>query len=856
MKRSLATIRSRIFAAVAAIFAVGGLVVFVLARTMLTDDILALEKGFASEIRGLVRLTAGNSFNRYLDLKNATVTERKRRAQQACRGALVGISLLRSLEESGSMTGDAARRQAVSWVKSRTFGPDASPVFILDNGLTALAAPSPELEGRKWTGLPNLKGQDAFELVARTVSETGSASSVFWWTDPASGRQTKRLGTFFAFPQWNWIVGTMVDMEELDKIDEVLRDKAVRELASDLSGIRYGDKGRLFIVDKAGRLLLDPRRGDAAGGAAATGDEPFPMQVLQEAADTGQPVEYQWPAPGTGQSERKIAFVEQFKPFELSIVLTASMDELTSPGDKLARVQAVMAFGVLMLGLCALYPILHGISKPLKVLSEEARELPRGNFERPGQLARDLDTLAKGATTEVADLAKGFTFMLKELATHLESIRRSQAMLTDLNHTLEQRVDERTRDLERANSRLQAEIAERIATAEQMIQAKDEALEASKAKSQFLANMSHEIRTPITSILGLAELSLLSTSRGKEAHYARQIIHSTRELLALVNDILDLSKVEAGKATLEKRSFSPREAIEFTLERFQAACQDKGLSFSVRWEAALPALVLGDPLRLSQVLGNLVGNAVKFTRSGGVTVTIGPSRACADGRVEIRAAVADTGPGVSPEQMEKIFEAFHQADSGYSKSHQGSGLGLAICRELTGLMGGRVWVEPRPGGGSVFTFTARFEHAPVPAREEPARPDSQETGGRRLHILLAEDNALNRSFFEEFLESLGHKVRPVEDGQEALDTLSLQDFDLVLMDVQMPRVSGLDATRRIRAGECGPRAATVPIVALTASAMKGDRERLLEAGMNHYLAKPVPLDALQDAVEIFARSQG
>ncbi|WP_243359352.1 cache domain-containing protein [Fundidesulfovibrio terrae] len=839
----------------AAIFAAGGLLVFSMARTMLTDDILTLEKGFATEIRSLVRLTAENSFNRYLDLKSAAVAERKRRIQQACRGALVGISLLHSLENAGDMTGEQARKKALAWVKSRTFGPDASSVFILDHDLTALAVKDPGLEGRKWTGFPNLKGQDAFELVGKTVRETGSASSVFWWADRDGGQKSKRMGMFFAFPQWDWIVGTMVDMEELEKIDGVLREKAVQELASDLSGIHYGDKGRLFIVDKTGRVLLNPwREGTAASGM--TGNAAgwaFPEEVLRSAQGTGQPVEYRWPNPVTGEPERQIAFVEHFKPFDLNIALIASMDELTRPGDKLALVQAVIAFGVLMLGLCALYPILLGISKPLKVLSEEARELPRGNFSRPGQLAMELDTLAEGATTEVADLAKGFRFMLQELATHLQAISESQAMLTYLNRTLEQRVDDRTKDLELANSRLQAEIAERIATAEQMIQAKDEALEASKAKSQFLANMSHEIRTPITSILGLAELSLLASSRGKEGHYSRQIIQSTRDLLALVNDILDLSRVEAGKITLEKIPFAPRETIDFALGRFQAACREKGLSFFVRWEGNLPGRLLGDPLRLSQVLGNLVGNAVKFTRKGSVTVTIGPARPCGDGRIEIQAAVADTGPGIAPEQKEKVFEAFHQADSGYSKSHQGSGLGLAICRELTALMGGSVWVEAGHEGGSVFFFTARFESAPAQTQEALPQPSAGAVHGRRLRILLAEDNALNRGFFEEFLESLGHQVLSVEDGQAALDALVREEVDLILMDVQMPRLDGLEATRRIRAGECGPRAAAAPIVALTASAMLGDRERLLQAGMNHYLSKPVKLDTLQGAVEMFTQ---
>ena len=392
--------------------------------------------------------------------------------------------------------------------------------------------------------------------------------------------------------------------------------------------------------------------------------------------------------------------------------------------------------------------------------------------------------------------------------------------------------------------------------------AHQEAQSASRAKSEFLANMSHEIRTPISAILGLAELSQHQNEPAKTAAHLRMIADSARSLLGIIGDVLDLSRVEAGKLILDAKIFDLAQAVDQTVSAFQDACARKNLEFSVQLLPDLPAMLVGDPVRLGQVLANLIGNAIKFTARGSIRLHVDYPWRQAHNRqegllsgatdVHLLFCVEDTGIGIDPELTESIFESFRQADSSYSKHYQGVGLGLAISRELVGLMGGEIWAQSVPGQGSLFCFTAGFQlpssQCVAAQKVQAARPVRH-----RLSLLVAEDNPVNRHVFTEFLTSLGHQVLQAQDGLQALEQMAKHQFDLVFMDVQMPHMDGLEAVRRLRAGKCGEAAARTPVVALTAYAMSGDRERCVQAGMNGYLAKPITLNALEAAVSEYAR---
>lgn len=522
------------------------------------------------------------------------------------------------------------------------------------------------------------------------------------------------------------------------------------------------------------------------------------------------------------------------KPWSLGIVVP--IEEITKRADRNFIVSLIIGISGIVI-ITILVWILSGyLTRPLLRTTKVLNKLSTGNLS-------NIITISHTSTDEIGQMSRA----LNVLATNLRKIARFATEIGEGNLKTRFKPLSKKDLLGNALIKMQSDLA---TTNQELAESREKAIAATNAKSLFLANMSHEIRTPMNGIIGMTDVLKESKLSKEQINYLNIIELSGNNLLTIINDILDFSKIESGQIELESIKLNLKNEIDQVINLLNDKARRKGIYLKKEIDEQVPDSIAGDPVRIKQVLINLINNGIKFTKNGGVTLSVSLS-VLTESSINLTFKVTDTGIGISEKGMTKLFQSFSQTNISTTREYGGTGLGLAISERLVELMSGKIGVESEVGKGSTFWFTAKFELDNTLNKETVSSYDlPDKIKARKLTVLIVEDNDINMKVALLVLDNLGHKTEVAENGKVAVEKFMKKRFDAILMDIQMPLMDGIEATREIRKIESERKSKNrIPIIAVTANAIRGDRERFLASGMDNYVSKPFMPDDLEDVLQ-------
>ncbi len=902
----------------------------------------------ARNVLELVRLNIRGGYNRLIADKIGILNRMKADLKYI---GHINHSVIQEFQLLASQqgAGDAlAKERAISWLSNGSY--EQVDVFVFDTRGKIVGFSNANNTFEDFGSVYDIKSRRLVEVMNSTQLGEDGDMAVFQWQSGAE-QSVKKLAYFIPVAEWGWTIAVAIDFDNIEAESELVLENIIKLLEKTFGKIKIASTGYAFLFSGEGEILIAPPGVDAVEFSSVLNANTGNLIVDDlKSAYMNEVESIRYPDPYSENSEMVEAHVSYFKAFDWYFAVAVPVVEIEAPGKAMLERQMIVIGLIFLVSTVFTFVFVSKISKPLKELSDYAKQLPKVDFTRESKSSDQIARLPSKYNDEVGRLAESFVFMERELKKNIAAAIESTA----------------------ARERLEREAAE----------------EASRAKGAFLANMSHEIRTPINGMLGMMELLTHTELNSRQKDFVVTLRESGNTLLSIINNILDFSKIEASKMELEATLFCPGEVLENASAMFAEMAQNKGLELVCSTDLELFESYTGDPSRIQQIVTNLCGNAIKFTERGHIEMSAEIVGRKAD-EVELKVLIRDTGIGLDAEVQEQIFNSFSQADSSTTRRYGGTGLGLSICKHLVELMGGEIGVSSKQGKGSTFWFTVPLKLAEgMPSGEsettaiEPQKlllvTDSTVLGasleqritaeqgmaptvitydevasftrqrrasakdfdiilcdagpGRKLsslqdpidelrehsgsesvrcgllvllrekfadgilalsgvdfaiakpvprvaiqrmllgdgqfwldrsddhlgednlagsmtgaRILVAEDNPVNQKLITEVLRIFGCDWTLVENGSEAVSMYEKNEYDMILMDCQMPEMDGFEATRKIRALEKDRSAArAVTIVALTANARTEDRDRCLACGMNDYLSKPFTMVQLRN----------